>query len=175
MKKPRILIIGHARHGKDTVAEIIQDVLGLTYKGSSQAASEIFLYNALKDKYGYSTPEECFEDRVNHRAEWHDLICEYNKEDPTRLARAIMEVADMYVGMRSKREIDSCVNQRVFDYVIGVFDPRKPLEPKDSFNIELGEHCDFIIFNDGDLNRLHENVLQTMNKILIHYETVTKR
>ena len=54
----KILIIGHARHGKDTVADILYKNFNLTYTGSSQAAAEIFLYDALKDKYGYKSPEQ---------------------------------------------------------------------------------------------------------------------
>jgi hypothetical protein len=79
---------------------------GYNYKSSSLAASEIFIYDTLKDKYGYKTPEECFEDRVNHRAEWFDLICDYNKDDKARLAKEIMKSADIYVGMRSNEECE---------------------------------------------------------------------
>lgn len=74
----RLLIIGPARHGKDTLAETMRDNFGLNFKSSSQACSDIFIFNELKDKYGYTTPEECFEDRLNHRAEWYQLICGYN-------------------------------------------------------------------------------------------------
>jgi hypothetical protein len=55
-KLPRFLIIGNMRHGKDSLAEIWQDNFGLTFKSSSQAAADIFLYDTLKDKYGYKTP-----------------------------------------------------------------------------------------------------------------------
>jgi hypothetical protein len=77
MKLPKLLIIGHARHGKDSMAEILQENFGLKFKSSSEAAAEIFIYDVLKGKYSYKTPQECFKDRVNHRAEWHQLICEY--------------------------------------------------------------------------------------------------
>ena len=87
----KVLIVGHARHGKDTLAEILHEEYGLTYKSSSLAASEIFLYDSLKAKYGYKTPEECFEDRVNRRDEWHNLICGFNLYYKARLAKHIME------------------------------------------------------------------------------------
>lgn len=154
----KLLIIGHARHGKDTVAEMIAQDFGLTFESSSQAAADIFIYERLKDKYGYKTPEECFEDRVNHRAEWHDLICEYNAEDKARLAKGILERADMYVGMRSSAEIRECLEQDLFEYVIGVYDPRKPHEPKDSFDIDLFADADLIIPNGSSLEDLHNRV-----------------
>ena len=82
-----LLIVGHARHGKDTVAEYLRELFGYNFESSSQAASRIFLFDALKEKYGYESPEDCFEDRVNHRAEWHDLIVEYNKKDPDQVSQ----------------------------------------------------------------------------------------
>src|SRR5690606_30083610 len=97
---PKLLVVGHMRHGKDTFAEILRDHYGLKFESSSQAAADIFIYEALKDKYGYKTSEECFEDRVNHRQEWYEMICEYNIEDRARLAKGILERADCYVGMR---------------------------------------------------------------------------
>jgi hypothetical protein len=162
----RILIIGHARHGKDTVAEFINENFGLTFRSSSQAAADIFIYDALKDKYGYMDAEECFEDRVNHRKEWYDLICGYNLEDKAALAKAILERADMYVGMRSADEIKECLNQDLFELVVGVFNPHKPLEPADSFSIDLWEQADLVIPNAGTLEDLNNKVIDVFHKIL---------
>jgi hypothetical protein len=156
MKK--LLIIGHARHGKDTVAEYLRELFGYNFESSSQAASRIFLYEALKGKYGYQSPEECFEDRVNHRQEWHDLICAYNAIDPVRLAKDILKTSNVYVGMRSDREVEAAIEQRIFDYVIGVYDYRKPEEDKDSFNINMWEKADIIIPNSSTLQKLKERV-----------------
>lgn len=163
----KLLIIGHARHGKDTVAAMISESTGLTFKSSSQAASEIFLYDRLKVKYGYSTPEECFEDRVNHRAEWHDLICDFNHYDKAALAKEILKKDDIYVGMRSSAEIKECLAQDLFDFVIGVYDPRKPLEPKDSFNIDLWTDADFIIPNGGTLDDLRYKVVSLIGELFL--------
>lgn len=155
--KNKILIIGHARHGKDTVAQMISDNTGLTFESSSVAAAKIFLYDALKDKYGYSSFNECYEDRVNRRKEWHDLICEYNKEDKARLAKDILSINDMYVGMRSNEEVNKCLKDGIFDIVIGVFDPNKPLEPKESFDIDMFATSDFIIIA-GDIDKTRRTV-----------------
>jgi hypothetical protein len=154
----KLLIIGHARHGKDTVAEFIKELFGLRFESSSVAASRIFLFDALKSKYGYLTPEECFEDRVNHRQEWYELICEFNKYDKAKLAKDILQYGDIYVGMRDNEEIDECLKQGVFDLVIGVFDPRKPLEPSTSFNIDLFKTSDIIIPNASNLHNLKRRV-----------------
>ena len=156
----KYLIIGHARHGKDTVAEMMQKLYGITFKSSSLAAAEIFIFDMLKDKYNYTTFTECFEDRVDHREEWHDLICEYNKEDKARLAKKILETSDMYVGMRSDAEIEECVKQGLFDKIIGVFDYRKPLENRSSFNIDMWKYSDVVIPNAGTLQDLQNKVIK---------------
>ncbi len=147
----KVLIIGHARHGKDTAAKAIQEVTGMTFCSSSQKAAEIFLFDALKDKYGYKSFQECFEDRMNRRKEWHDLISEYNQEDPARLAKDILRDSDIYVGMRSNRELQVCANQGLFDIMVGIFDPRKPLESKESFDIDLWKWADVVIPNSESI------------------------
>jgi len=162
-RKYKLLIIGHMRHGKDTVAEMIEEFTGMSFKSSSEMAAEIFIYDELKDKYGYSSFIECFEDRVNHRAEWHDLIKNYNIDDKAKLGKEILKYNDMYVGMRSQVEIDKCIKDGIFDMIIGVYDPDKPLEPKDSFDINLFATSDIII-PTGDLKMVREKV----NK-LCHY------
>ena len=161
----KLLIIGHARHGKDTVATMLKEEFGLTHLASSEASSTIFVFDALKEKYGYETVEECFADRTNHRAEWYDLICEYNSEDPARLAKEIMERANVYVGMRSQVEFEACKKQRVFDAVIGVIDPRKPLEDQDSMNIDVEKEAHAVIYNEGTLEELREGIKQVYHYI----------
>lgn len=165
----KFLIIGHMRHGKDTVADMLKEILGLTFESSSVAASRIFLFDVLKDQYGYKTPEECFKDRVNHRQEWHDLICEFNKNDKALLAKAILAKSDIYVGMRSNEEIIECKSQGVFDLVIGVFDPRKPLENPTSFDVDLWKECDLIIPNAGTLEDLERKVNAALVPLLARH------
>jgi hypothetical protein len=154
----KIVLIGHCRHGKDTVAEMLYDMFDYSFESSSMAAARIFLYDTLKDKYGYKNPVECFEDRVNHRSEWFDMICEYNREDKARLAKDIMALSDIYVGMRSNAELEACLSQGVFDLVIGVYNPNKPLEPKESFDIDFWNKCDVVIPNGGTLDDLRRRV-----------------
>jgi dephospho-CoA kinase len=162
---PKLLIIGSARWGKDTLAELLNEHFGLKFKSSSLAAAEIFLYDALKDKYGYQTPEECFEDRMNHRPEWYEMICDYNKDDRARLAKGILEHADCYVGMRDRDEILECIRQGLFDLIVWVdASKRLPLESSDSFNID-SSCADVIIENNGTYEEFVEKVIR-FGKIL---------
>ena len=156
----KYLIIGHARHGKDTVAEMMNNLYGLTFKSSSLAAAEIFIFDILKDKYNYSTFIECYEDRVNHRAEWYELIEEYNKDDKARLAKEILKDSDIYVGMRSNAEIEECVRQGLFDKIIGVFNYRKPSEDSSSFKIDMWKYADVVVPKVGTLQDLQNKVIK---------------
>jgi dephospho-CoA kinase len=164
-KNIKLCIIGSGRHGKDSFAEILRDEFGLKFISSSQAAADIFIYNELKEKYAYKTPEECYEDRHNHRAEWYNLICDYNAHDRARLAKGILERADCYVGMRDREEIDACIEQGLFDLVIWVdASERLPEEPADSFNID--KSCaDIIVDNNGTLEEFKNRVYR-LGKLL---------
>lgn len=151
----KLLVVGSGRHGKDTVAEYFRDHFGMTFKSSSHAAAEIFIFDYLKERYGYETFEECFQDRVNHRAEWHNLIVDYNKDDKARLAKGIMKDNDCYVGMRSGAEIDKCMEDGIFDLIIWVDrSEHLPEEDKSSFNIDKSL-ADIIIDNNGTLEELY--------------------
>lgn len=164
-KTPSILVLGSARHGKDTFAEILKAEFGLRFMSSSQASSEIFLYDLLKDKYGYSNSVECFEDRVNHRDEWYNAICEYNINDRARLAKKILEFSQCYVGMRDRAEVNECIKQGLFDIIIWVDgSERLPLEPKTSFNID--KSCsDIIVDNNGTEAEFKERTIR-LGKLL---------
>lgn len=155
-----LLIIGPARHGKDTLAEILKEHFGISFISSSQACADIFIYNELKDKYGYKTPEECFEDRVNHRPEWYQMICDYNKDDRAKLAKEILKYNNTYVGMRDWEEIVECKKQNLFDLIIWVdASERLPEESSDSFNITKKD-ADIIIENNTTLEDFKERVLR---------------
>ena len=152
----KILILGHMRSGKDTLAELFNEHFGLSFMSSSQASADFFLYDQLKDKYGYISPEECFNDRVNHREEWYLAICDYNKNNRARLAQDILSKVDCYVGMRDKEEFNECVNQKLFDLIIWVdASKRLPLEPGTSININMSD-ADIVIENNGSYEEFVE-------------------
>lgn len=163
---PKLLIIGNCRHGKDTLAELLNEYFGLKFMSSSQAAADIFIYDELKYVYDYKDSVECFEDRVNHRAQWYDMICSYNKDDKAKLAKGILTSTDCYVGMRDRAEIEECLKQELFDLIIWVdASERLPLESAESFNID--KSCAHIVLdNNGTLEQFKNNV-KYLGKILI--------
>ena len=147
----KILIIGHARHGKDTVGELFQKYAGLNAISSSEILVKEFLFDLMNSKYGqsYQTVEECFNDRFNWRKEWYDEIIAYNTPDKTRTAQLILKHADIYVGMRSNDEVRACIAKDLFDIVIWVdASERLPLESSESFSIDK-RVADIIVDNNG--------------------------
>lgn len=161
----KVLIIANARHGKDTLAELLNKTHGMSFKSSSEEANELFMFDLLKDKYGYNTLEECFLDRVNHRKEWYDEICAFNKENKTRLAESILSKVDCYVGMRDHDEFNGAVEKNLFDVIIWVdASERLPEESKESFNIP-NDYSDYIIENNGTLEEFEEAALELGNTL----------
>lgn len=154
----KLCIIGHARHGKDTVAELISKELGLSFQSSSETLCEPVIYEALKEKYEYTSPKECYEDRGNHRDEWFQLISDYNREDLSKLARLILSRSDIYVGMRRREELEACIRQGLFDHVIWVRRD-KYVGPEDESSCTVTpKYADITVNNNGSLRSLRRRV-----------------
>ena len=162
MSKFKLLVIGHGRHGKDTVCEMLRDDYGYTFESSSKFCSKFFIFEALKEKYGYANEEECYADRHNHRAEWYDAICAYNVPDAATLGREMFDAYDIYCGLRNKREFFAMQNTGVFDYCIWVDrSDHLPPESKDSMSLEQWM-ADFTIDNNSTLEDLKFNLDRLM-------------
>ena len=163
--KKKLLVIGHGRHGKDTVCEILRDEYGYTFESSSKFCSKLFIYDDLKDKYGYTNEEECYADRHNHRVEWYDAICDYNVPDAATLGREMFAAYDIYCGLRNKKEYHAMKNTGVFDYAFWVDrSDHLPPESKDSMSLEQWM-ADYTIDNNGSLDDLWFNIRQLMSYI----------
>lgn len=166
----KLMVVGHGRHGKDTVSEILRDHFGLTFQSSSQFCCDLFIFDELKDKYGYKTSKECYDDRHNHRSEWFDLICDYNKNDLARLGKALYEQYDVYCGLRNKHELGSLKRTGIIDAVIWVDrSKREPLESNKSMTITK-DMADYCINNNGTLEELQVNVYNLMFMLSLEKE-----
>ena len=164
--KPRLLIIGHGRHGKDTVAEIIANVMQLKFSSSSRFVAEKFIWDVW-GKERYESFDDMFADRVNYRSTWKDLILAWNTPDRTRTAVTMLsEGNDMYVGMRSRDEFEANKENKTFDYVIWV-DSSKRLPPEDEDSMELTmEDADIVIDNnEEDTAHLVEKIDQLAKRL----------
>ena len=185
--KPKFLILGHARHGKDTVAEILRDCYGFTFTSSSLFCAEKVIWAAVHnhadaldrhEKAGrpgmptlrlleelhmmkgreYPSYAECFADRANFRAAWFSLIAAYCYPNKERLAREIYAENDIYVGIRNTHELNAVLNSGLADVSIWVdAKERVDPEPLSSCTVEPWMAA-FTIDNNGTVEDLHRNV-----------------
>ncbi len=160
----KLMVCGHARHGKDQFCEF----MGLEYTSSSMAALDNVIWPAIG--HMYNNKEQCFEDRVNHRAVWHGLITEYNAIDPTKLARQILSKNDVYCGIRSRDEFYAARRAGLFDLSIWI-DASDRLPPEDESSCKmLPSDCDVIITNNGTLEEFQVKALQFRRAIFDEFE-----
>lgn len=160
----KICVLGKGRHGKDTVCELLRDFAGLTFESSSKICSS-FVFEDLRDKYGYASIEECYNDRHNHRKEWHDLISNFNGKDPARLTKLILSHNDIYCGLRSKRELDAASG--LFDLIIWVSANERvgsDTESSDSITVTKDD-ADIIIENNGSVEDLRLKIYKLQRLI----------
>jgi hypothetical protein len=158
--KLKLMILGHARHGKDTVAEILRDSLKLKFASSSFAAAERVMVPFLASKgITYASLDECYADRVNHRQDWYAQIKAFNTPDCARLAREIYADNDIYVGMRSEAELNAVRKEGLYDYSIWV-DRSKHAAPEPPTSCSVTkEMANYVIDNNGTLEQLKINTL----------------
>ncbi len=169
-KQPKVLVLGHARHGKDTVGRMLRDKYGLDFVSSSMFCAEHVVMPAMIDlktpgQRAYDTVQECYDDRANHRAEWFNIIRGFNTPDATALGRAIFEKHDVYCGLRSRAEFHALRNANLFDVAIWVDRSECQLpEDRSSCTVEPWM-ADFIVDNNGTLEDLGRNLQQLMDTL----------
>lgn len=143
--RPRLMICGHGRHGKDTVADYFCRFADMKKISSSWAVAKLFFESSGE----YENVAECYEDRANRRSDWHDFIKAYNTPDLAKLAREIYRTSDIYVGIRSAEEFFACREEGLFDLSIWVDgSKRHPPESLDSNRIAPWM-CDIVLDNNG--------------------------
>lgn len=154
---PKLLIIGHARHGKDTAGDMLEARFGLSPMSSSVFAGRRAVW-PFWGKHHYPSFDAMFDDRVNHRETWSELIWEYNQNDPARLAREMIvnEGYDVYIGMRNADEFAAA--RPLFDAVLWI-DASRRLPKEDNRHMTMTPSmADHIIDNNGPLEVMEHNL-----------------
>lgn len=163
---PKILILGWARHGKDTAASFLRDDFGFSFCSSSLFAAQEIVRPALA-RMGkvYATLEECYADRVNQRKLWYEAICKFNEQDPARLGRKIFQQHDLYVGLRNVREFEALQADKAFDLCIWIDATGRGLPPeaKQSCSVQPS-HADVIVNNNGTLAELRQGLRDVISR-----------
>lgn len=154
----KLIIFGYAQHGKDTACEYLRDRYGLTFSASSMFACRTFLFDQLKDRFGYRSMKACFEDRGAHRQLWYEAIRDYNTPDRTRLGRGIFAEHDVYCGIRDREEFEALRAEGAFDLAIWIdASERRPPESSDSMKLTRDD-ADLVVDNNGGLLALYRNL-----------------
>lgn len=169
----KLLVTGHAGHGKDTVCQILVDHFGLSFVSSSYFVMKraVMPYLEMTKGLYYDNDEACYADRVNNRAAWYEAIRQFNRGDEARLGRELFMKHDIYCGLRSIEEFQAMKKEKLFDATIWVdASKRHPPEPETSMTIKPSD-CDHILDNNGGLadlgvrlTRLYVTLLLTTQK-----------
>ncbi len=179
IKKPKLLIIGHARHGKDTFADLVVKQMDLSFISSSEFVGRVAIWEQW-GKERYAAFSDMFEDRVNHRGLWYNLIVAYNTPNLARTGEEMMKDHVVYVGMRNPVVFYACTAKKLFDYVIWVDgSQRHPPESKDSNGITK-DMADIWIDNNGPEHNLITAVTNLQERLHkegfdVNYEDDTMR
>lgn len=163
----KIILLGHARHGKDTTADILCKLYGLSFVSSSFFVGEKAVRPYLASRgIVYSSMDACYSDRINHRAAWFDAISAYNEIDAAKLGRELFRQYDIYCGLRSVREFQALKAEKAFDVCLWV-DRQQHVQAEltTSFNIGLN-FADYIIDNNGTVEDLEVNILEIMGRAM---------
>lgn len=165
--RPKILVLGYAGHGKDTVCEILRDTYSFKFTGTSMFCAEHIMmpYFNRNGLQLFTSVENCFKDRGNSRQKWFEQIAKYNKADGSRLARELLVGSDIYCGMRSSAELGACRQAGLFDHIIWV--DRSLHEPRENTSSCTVEPfmADIILDNNGSLEEMRENLQLLLIKL----------
>ncbi len=148
----KVFICGHGRHGKDEFAQLLSKYSGLSFVSSSLfVAKHVCMPYLERLGIRYDKIEDCYEDRHAHRQEWYDAIREYNREDKSRLSRAIFARYDVYVGIRDVEEF--LASQHLADLSIWI-DASERIQTLDPTCKITSDLCDIYVDNNGTLEDL---------------------
>lgn len=154
----RLLIIGHGRHGKDSVGDILRDRYGLRAVSSSEFCAQKAVFPLVADLY--PDWQACYADRANHRDLWFHAIRAYNLRPGPMLAQQILVDHDIYTGMRSRAEFERARDE--FDLVVWVdASDRLPPEPAGSMELTRAD-AGFVLDNNGPVSALPGEVRRLM-------------
>lgn len=154
----KIAILGLGRVGKDTAGAYIGNHSSLRYMGSTSniICPIIAKHLGISEKEAWTTRHD-----GDNRMFWYNFCNEYRRDDPTKLARISLEVSDMVVGLRDKREFDACKEAGLFDLTIWINRDVAP-DPTVTFR---REDCDVIIDNTGSFEQYYHK-LDRLIKVL---------
>lgn len=152
----KLMIMGYAGHGKDTVCDILKTEYGFSFKSSSEyAAEKVIMPYMASIGHPYNSVEECMLDKHNHRVIWFNAISEYNRGNPARLIGEVLDQVDIYCGVRCVREFEAARKQNLFDFSVWVDRlEHLPEESTDSCTVRPG-YASYRLDNNSHIDDLY--------------------
>lgn len=153
-----MIVTGMSQHGKDTFCEYLYEKYNITFASSSYTACELFLYEKLKDEFGYKSIDECFEDRQNHQTRWYEEIKAFNTPNKDRLGKIIFNKANAYCGIRDDEEFAELIKNTDVDLIVWI-DASLRVPPQSKSSMKLSsEIADHILKNNGTEAEFQESI-----------------
>ncbi len=151
---PNILIGGHGRAGKDTMADWLAANTPLRHPGS---LSTFLTAHVVAFRLSV-TPQEAagpafaqaraaaFATRHEDRQLWYEVGNRLRDGEPGALVDAALAGGELVVGVRDLREVELCRELHKVDLLVWVDNPRGPNDPTVKFT---ADDCDVVIENNG--------------------------
>ena len=138
----KVLIVGPALCGKDTACQMLAEMTGLRFRGSTSVA--------IGESKGWG-----LEHRRENRKLWFDAGRELCKSDPAFLVRTMLADADITNGCRALEEIIVTRIENLVDYVVWIERPGC-----DDSSLEFGSgFADHVVLNTGTLEGLRRSMV----------------
>lgn len=158
--KRKIVIIGHAGHGKTTVAKVLTSIYDYRVVDPTE-----FIAEHIMVKGGhYKTFYGAISNKDTDREKWFKAVEEYNTPDKTRLVSEIFDRSDVYVGLRKYEELEM-VKEKFNPIVVWVNNSSVKPESEKSCTVTI-EQADFVLNNPGNLDDLYREVVSLYTQMM---------
>ena len=153
---PVVAFVGWGRSGKDTAAEIWCRHHGVAFNGGCSYAALPLLSLALD-----VVPAKAWSERHLQRGFWFHWLNRFRDGDnASLLVRMALGEADCSAGIRSRAELEACVEQGVIQRVVWIERPGTPVDPTVEYTREDVLALDGIVLeNDGTVEQLEAKIV----------------
>ena len=170
----RILILGHANHGKTTTAMMLR-----RYGFKVVDTSDLNIDRYIQEELAKPTPKgvpktpsamkkQILENKDAFRQKLFDSLREYTKDEPDKFAKYVLQKSDVYVGMRSYEEFKA--SEYLFDLVLHVHDYNKPEESRESYDLQ--DHLSSVhtpLYTIDTTSATHRSVRRQLDVVMCQY------
>ena len=173
----KLIIAGHAQHGKGTACAYLHDRFGLICRSSSHfAVFSLELFDDIASELSPGIPLTAarlafYDNRGEHRALMYDRMHAYSKTTGfSGLATAMQaDGISVYDGIRNDEEFEG--SEHLFDAAIWIdASKRKPLESESSISV-TPSMCHYVVDNNGTSPA---KMFDQLNEIILNIAAVKK-